>query len=231
VTRILAIAAGLTTLAIVSIALLPMALYWYGLSRIPSERFRVDTNPVPEQAVSAFWLSLGGTGEPALDQRNPHSYLSELRHGTREPERPIKQRSAERLGVLASHAILPRGTRIGSGMGVWHLARASAFIWAGRNWSPRQAIAAYLHQASFGHGFTGLEAAAMGYFDRAPERLTLAHYAVLIATMHSARHDPWCNPREVFLATQEFLPDSIPFSPPPNVLPAPPGACAEEPAA
>lgn len=224
--RAIKAAIAISVVVLASVAALPGVLYWYGLSLIPNERFAIETGPVPDAAVSTLWASLGGSGEPALEHLNPYSFLFAFSDAAQ--RRLLERDASERLSTLAAHAILPRGTRIGGGMGPWHLARASAYIWAGRHWSAREAIGAYLTQAYFGNGFVGLESAASGYFGAQTEQLNEEQLAVLLVAAHSPqRRDPWCHLEENLTAAQQVLQRlgrtaAQPHAP---TLAAPPNAC------
>ena len=230
--RALRIALGLAALAGFTIAAAPLVLYWYGLSRIPGERFEVGAPSVPDAAVMLLWASLGGTEQPALTPETPYGFVWDIYVSSTGSE--LERAGApQQLANLAARAILPRGTRLRGGMAVWHLARASAVVWATRHWSPTQAASAWLNQASFGHGIVGLQAAAAAYFGQPPEQLNRTQHAMLIATIASRKldvfgktyPDPWCSLDEIVAEMQKLGLENRAAANAVRIQSAPAGAC------
>ena len=209
------------------VLLLPGGLYGYGLSLVPRDRSAIQGEPVPDRATAVLWASLGGEGEPSLSSLNPCSAVWSIGLRLR-PGADITPEAGERLGSLAARVILGRGTRIRGGMSGWHVAHASTSIWARQNWSAREASAAFLTAADYGHGLRGLAAAARGYFGHAPEALTDTELAMLVArALSGRRRDPWCFPEsngaEARRAVRRLGGEDSPSAP--RLLAVPRGAC------
>lgn len=77
-------------------------------------------------------------------------------------------------------------------------AKARAVILAvklDRGWSNEEILRMYLDAAYFGHGFYGVDAAARGYFDRAPADLDWAQATVLVGLVQApSAYDPLVHP-------------------------------------
>lgn len=66
-------------------------------------------------------------------------------------------------------------------------------IWLARTWTRPDLIGTLADRGEFGMGFRGLEAAAQGYFGRAPASLTVAQAAMIAAFIGGQGPDPWCD--------------------------------------
>jgi Transglycosylase len=113
----------------------------------------------------------------------------------------------------------------------FNVAGAIAQLWVSAFWSPSQRIAEIARQGYFGHGFQGVESAALGYFGRHAEQLSEAEVAALAFLTRSPGTSPWCR-RATFERRASKVPSLAQVSAAQmlkNLLPAPPGAC--EPAA
>jgi len=221
--RLLRGAIGLVAVGVVLIVAWPLVLYACGLSVIPAGRLAARPAPVPDAAYAALWASLGGSGEPALDRTGPYDLAMVVLFS---PPGDVLagHGAAQRLSALAGRALLA-GYEPRSGMFRWHIPFAAASIWVGRNWTAREAAAAVLRTMYFGHGLSGLDAAAMGYFGVPAEQLADEQIAVLVATTEAPnRLDPWCHAERNRAAVAQLSP-GLPDTPPPGLLPAPAGAC------
>jgi len=114
----------------------------------------------------------------------------------------------------------------------FNVAGATAQLWVATFWSPSQRIAEIARQGYFGHGFHGVESAALAYFGRPAEQLSEAEVAALaFLTWSPSGTSPWCH-RAIFEKRASEWPSLAQISGAQmlaNLLPAPPGAC--EPAA
>ncbi len=72
-------------------------------------------------------------------------------------------------------------------------ARFVTTIWLTRSWTKADLLATLVEQGEFGMGFRGLESAALGYFGRAVDQLTLPQAATLAAFIGDQGPDPWCD--------------------------------------
>ncbi len=75
-------------------------------------------------------------------------------------------------------------------------ARFVTTIWLARSWTKAELLATLAERGEFGLGFRGLEAAALGYFGRPADQLTLPQVAMVASLAGGAGPDPWCDPAE-----------------------------------
>lgn len=74
------------------------------------------------------------------------------------------------------------------------------------HWDKEQILTWYLNRAYFGHRAWGIQAAARSYFDEAPDSLSLAEAATLVALLPApSRLDPWEHPDEALAARDRVL--------------------------
>lgn len=72
-------------------------------------------------------------------------------------------------------------------------ARFVTTIWMMRAWDKDELLNALAERGEFGMGFRGLESAALGYFGRPTNQLTLPQAATLAAFIGGRGPDPWCD--------------------------------------
>jgi len=220
VKKALRIFVALLALAAACAATSPLVLYLLGLRLVPQDQLTLSIAPMPQKPIAVVWASLGGSGAPRIDCVNPYTFVWRLWSAApaASPE--------DQVAILGSRALLGRAPRLSRAK--WKLASASAYIWTTRHWTAEQAISTFLAQAYFGHGFTGLEAAARGYFGRAAVDLSseqLAH--LIVVTRAPSNLDPWCHGYRNRSAAREViarLPADSTLGPL-NLLPPPANAC------
>jgi hypothetical protein len=197
-------------------------LYVYGLGQIPEQAFSAPPPVLPAMATKEAWVYLGGAGEPRIARLNPYTYLGLLLQGDDRlsPERQVAMMGARALVRDMPHLRFPERV----------LAQISAIIWVGQHWTAEQALSAFLAWAYFGHRFSGLEAAAQGYFGVPVDRLRpdqLAH--LVVVTRAPTQLDPWCHANQNQSAAR-YVMSRLPQEPenkPLGLIEAPAGACSQ----
>jgi membrane carboxypeptidase/penicillin-binding protein PbpC len=86
------------------------------------------------------------------------------------------------------------------------LAGLLASSWIEYRWTEDEALAEIALHSDFGHGFTGIHAAAFGYFGVPAEALTVSQAASLVAiTWSPSGLSPWCHPDRNAERVKELL--------------------------
>ena len=159
------------------------ALYRHALARVGAE----PRAPVPRTdfVFQVLWAA-EENGPPRLEPRWPWTLVTRFTRppaGTRMAEAVARQWLASRPEQPP-----PGGLRQG-------LQRLAVAIWLSRHWSVEELLTAYGEGAWFGGDLHGLDAAARGYFGKAPGQLAL-HEAALLAGLPQSpkRHDPVLHP-------------------------------------
>jgi hypothetical protein len=159
---------------------------------------RIDD--MPGEARALFWSRIGGEGEARLPDDSTLRLLRRV-YGMAEATDP-----ALRLAVTVISPEIPRDRD--ASLGFRRLRLAASVVWLSRNWSAAEALTAVLERARYGHRFDGLNAAALGYYDRDPAQLTLAELASLVVTANrTVKFNPWCRPEQNAEAVASLLAD------------------------
>ena len=180
-------------------------LFVWGTS-VAGPRPVAETRPAPPLVQAALWARANGGAATALRPINP---IAMARHVMcLELDRPESNTPEARdLHAIECAKYMPA---LG---GIEHLAalhlqdqnvqRASfrggagalaTTVWMTRSWTREEFVNTLAARADYGNGWRGLEAAAQGYFGRAPGELTLPQAALLASRISNLEVDPWCHP-------------------------------------
>ena len=179
---------------------------------------------VPEQARALFWSWIGGDGEPRLPGA-PSALLAW--RAWRVNEKGDAPDPSLRLAMSVALNQMP--PRQGASRRSWNLRWAANTVWLSQHWTAEQALNAMLQQAGYGQRFTGLQAAALGYFGRQPAGLTRSELASLVVSANRVL-SPWCRPEKNAAAVSKLLGSVESETAEPldllvQTLPVPEGAC------
>ena len=194
------------------IALIPVLfltfLFFLGLSVAPNLP-PVEATPAPLLIKHALWARAGGGGATELRSVNPmnlggHLACRLLNEVPDNPRPEDDRRAAEcakwlpamaGLEYMANMNVKDGGVSRNSfrgGAGAFaSMLRLSA------SWNREDFLNTLAARADFGYGWRGVDAAARGYLNKAPDQLAL-HEAALIASFVGEQYlQAWCHPIQV----------------------------------
>ena len=182
---------SLVAIALIVSLSLPQYFYLKGLDDVPENRDPLSELSIPTSVSQAYWRYIGGAGEPKMEPKNPYEFLFDFFVLVASDDNDYRWTAEYDLLSWAARSVMFREKFSGD----WHLSNASALIWISRNWTVDETIATVLQTDYFGHGFRGIDEAAVGYFGRSLERISEAETVyLLVITPGPSRRDPWCNP-------------------------------------
>lgn len=172
--------------------------YRSGLSILAALPVPPSTDGLSEAAKSLAWLDFEGVGPIVVEPTGPLNYVARIvSASSRGRNDPLTTGGLKIAGFCARHVITeqnPDGLR----QVEFSLGMASVAIWLSRNRTTDQIIACALNGGYYGHGFTGIEAAASGYFGKPAIDLSYDEAAALIVALRApSRFDPICSPSKV----------------------------------
>lgn len=182
------------------VVLLPFALYFVGLSLAPPRPVPA-TAAAPPLLLDALSARAGGGRAGEL---RPINHLTMAQYvacvvsapGDNDNERATHCRHVmPALGALehlSSLHIQDHGVSRGSFRGGY--ATLATTVWLTRFWTRADVLDTLAARGNFGYGWRGGDAAARGYFGRAPGDLTLPQAALLGAIVGDRNTDVWCQP-------------------------------------
>ena len=203
--RTLKIVLGLGALA----ALVPVAfltgLFFLGLSVAPNLP-AVEGAAAPALIKDALWARAGGGRATELRAINPLNVVGHLacRQLNDVPDNPRPEDDA-RAAECAKWLPAMSGIEYFSELHLKDLSvnrnsfrggagSFSTMLRLSASWNREEFLNTLAARGDFGYGWRGVEAAARGYFDKAPDQLAL-HEAALIASMAGERYlQAWCHP-------------------------------------
>lgn len=210
----------LSLIAVCALAI-PQYLYLSGLKNVPEDRQPLSNPQLSTDTKQAYWRYLGGNDAPKVSRKSPHGLMIDFFWPA--PDLESRRMSSAAYKSLGEAARLVMFRHKFSGD--WHLSNASAAIYISRNWSTDEILSTVLLESYFGHGFYGIEAAALGYFDTELPEITDAQvlYLLVIRAAPSG-YDPWCNSERHRMRYEIFAEkmgvstvyDSITLIPPPE---------------
>lgn len=187
-------------IAILTAALALAAASWLIVRAlaVESDAHEVRVEAVPDEARALYWARIGGEGEAQLPEDSSLRLLWRVYESSEAPD------PALRLAMTATIPQIPRSAS--SSKRLWRLRYAASIVWLSRNWTATEALSAVLERAHYGHRFTGLEAAARGYYGRNPAELTRGELASLVvAANRVVKLNPWCRRSENAEAVSQLL--------------------------
>ena len=175
---------------------------------------------LPQVALQVFWVELGGPADNEPELPSSLRLLGQLPQS--------KQDQASRsLAYQAARIVMNRQSpRLRQLRYTLTSILASAII--SKTWSAPEALTEFADGSYYGHGYTGISQAAVGFFGHSVSDLSPKELTMLAAITHSpSSYSPWCSPdrlekRMNHLAMALGISTGIPL-----VLAAPPGACVE----
>lgn len=188
-----------------------VGLYFYGLSLVPAPG-PATAPPPPPALAAAIWARFDGSA-PDVEAMTPWTFVQlrvcralASRADDRDAAREacIRQHpGVEVAGAVATDHVLHHGLRRSLRGEIGQVATAA---WLTRHWTRDDLVRQIAGDGDFGHGWRGVDAAARGYFDRAPGALTADQSALLAALIGGApRGDPWCHPETARAARNHVL--------------------------
>jgi hypothetical protein len=191
------------------VALIPVLfltfLLFLGLSVAPTPPAIENSSP-PPLLEQALWARAGGGRATELRSINPISVVGHIacRELADVPDNPRPEHDAQAdecaewlpamagLGYLSdSHVTdlkVERNSFRGGAGAFATMLRISA------SWTREDLLNTLAARADYGYGWRGMDAAALGYFNKTPDQLGL-HEAAMIAAMAGERYfQPWCHP-------------------------------------
>jgi hypothetical protein len=195
---------GLAILAITGAMMLPV-IYFSVVSRLSPPRPVPATNHVPPLVGDAIWARAEGGRATELKPINPiNAGQFVLCQERAQRERDETLRRAGRAECATYLPALPAMEYLSD----LHLrdaglekapfrrghARLVTTIWLTRSWTKAELVDTLAERGEFGTAYRGLNAAAQGYFGRAPSHLTVPQAATLAGLLGNRRTDPWCDP-------------------------------------
>ncbi len=184
--------------AALALAAVPWLIVRVLAVEVEFDEIGIRVESVPEEARALFWSRIGGEGEPRLPEGSSLGLLWSGYEAFAVPG------PALRLAILASIEHVPSST--GAFPRLWRLRFVASTIRLSRHWTATEALTAVLQRAHYGHGFRGLEAAAIGYFGHSSARLTRAELASLVVTANFVqKFNPWCRRSENAEAVSRLL--------------------------
>lgn len=174
------------------------SVYRSGLNTLTTLPAPPSTVGLSDAVRSLAWLEFEGHGPIAVEPTGPLRYAMRI---VSAPSGTLSERPTTGGRQIASfcarHLIMEQNTE-GLRQGEFSLGMASIAIWLSRSWTTDQIVACALNRGYYGHGLTGIEAAAGGYFGKPAADLSYDEAAVLIVALRApSRFDPICNPSEV----------------------------------
>ena len=74
------------------------------------------------------------------------------------------------------------------------ISQIATAVWLTRSWSKEDFLNTLAVRADFGYGWTGVEAAAQGFFGKSAAAISLSQSAFLASRVGDTQTDPWCEP-------------------------------------
>lgn len=157
-----------------------------------------STDSLSDAVKSLAWLDFEGDGPIAVEPTGPLRYAMRIVSASRMGRNDRPTTGGLRIASFCARHVMIAQNPEGLRQGDFSLGMASIAIWLSRNWTADQIIACALNGGYYGHGFTGIEAAARGYFDMPAVDLSYDQAAVLIVVLRGpSRFDPICSPSTV----------------------------------
>ena len=198
--RVAIILLRLAVVGVIGAALLPIAVYQFGLWVAPPRPVPQAAN-APQLLLDALWARAEGGRADALRPITPISLAQlaacvAMAEGRNDNERIDHCRHVmpglPGVEYLATLHLQDSGVERNSFRG-GH-GQFATVVWMTRSWSKEDFVNTLAARGRFGNGWRGVEAAARGLFGREAAALTLAQVAVVASRVGDSNADPWCEP-------------------------------------
>ncbi|HVT58479.1 MAG TPA: transglycosylase domain-containing protein [Thermoanaerobaculia bacterium] len=195
---------GVAVAVAVAGALLLPGFYFVGLTLVPEKPQATTFLSIPEVVRAALWADLSGDGPIRLKPITPWSFV-QLRICRALASRSGQAKREAKEACLRQHAGIVAADDLAKihvakyGFAVGGLAQVATAAWVTRNWTGKMTLDELASQGDFGHGWRGIDQAALGYLGKHADILAAADAALLAALIRrpqAADHDPWCRPTE-----------------------------------
>lgn len=207
---------GLGTAAFIGLPLLVAGYFSLGLIFAPPWPVPA-TGPVPAVVADALWARANGGPGGAVKPLSPVTVgqLAACILLAEQEDDPVEQAARQadcrrqHVPAIAALNYLADLHLRGANLAEPGFRRGHAMfvttIWLARSWTREQLIPTLADRGEFGMGLRGLDAAAQGYFGRAPALLTLPQAALVAAFIGGQGPDPWCDAAEAAVRRHRVL--------------------------